>query len=309
MGPVRRHAGHYPQQEFLVEALGLFPNALLGFGMLLGGSVGYWLGADASMFIMLIGLTACVYALSLWVARRRLRSDFEKGYIAERQIGQALDKAITAKGCAIAHGVTGVMKSGDIDHIVATPRGVWIIETKYRRVPKGKFPGVLSRLRACRAEVEALLPSGTSVRPCLVLAYERGKVKPKRDGGIRVYNNDTFRSEFLAELRAERLESTAVVDKRTSSTIWRLSRGEAGPEPTTEELQEAPVGGFPTDSASGRKKQPPKPVPNAGKPWTSKDDRELRRLHEEGWATSRLAKYFGRTPNAIKLRLEKLGSR
>ena len=200
--------------------------------------------------------------LFLWGLRRRRKSAFKKGYIAERQIGRALEEAITAKGCAIAHSVTGVMKSGDIDHIVATPQGVWVIETKYRRVPEERFSDVLSRLHACRARVEALLPSDTPVRACLVLAYEESSVKPKRDR-ILVYNNDTFRSEFLVRMRAERLGSGVVVDKRTSSTIWRLSRGEAVPELATADLQEATVDGFPADSATSRKEQPSKRFPNA----------------------------------------------
>ena len=57
---MRRYAGNYPQSEFFVEVLGPLPVALLGLGMLLGGGVGYWLGANASM---LIGLTAFVSSL------------------------------------------------------------------------------------------------------------------------------------------------------------------------------------------------------------------------------------------------------
>lgn len=47
--------------------------------------------------------------------------------------------------------------------------------------------------------------------------------------------------------------------------------------------------------------------PNAGKPWSGSDDEELRRLFSSGNAVEDLALLFGRTPNGIRQRLERLG--
>ncbi len=47
--------------------------------------------------------------------------------------------------------------------------------------------------------------------------------------------------------------------------------------------------------------------PNAGKPWRAQDDEELRRLFESGNSTADLALTFARTPNGIRVRLERLG--
>lgn len=47
--------------------------------------------------------------------------------------------------------------------------------------------------------------------------------------------------------------------------------------------------------------------PNAGKPWSNTDDDELRRLCTAGNAVEDLALLFGRTPNGIRQRLERLG--
>lgn len=47
--------------------------------------------------------------------------------------------------------------------------------------------------------------------------------------------------------------------------------------------------------------------PNAGKPWSNADDEELRRLFTSGNAVEDLALLFGRTPNGIQVRLERLG--
>lgn len=47
--------------------------------------------------------------------------------------------------------------------------------------------------------------------------------------------------------------------------------------------------------------------PNAGKPWRSQDDDELRRLFESGNSVDDLALTFARTPNGVRMRLEHLG--
>lgn len=47
--------------------------------------------------------------------------------------------------------------------------------------------------------------------------------------------------------------------------------------------------------------------PNAGKPWSGTDDEELRRLFSSGNAIEDLALLFARTPNGVRLRLERLG--
>ena len=47
--------------------------------------------------------------------------------------------------------------------------------------------------------------------------------------------------------------------------------------------------------------------PNAGKPWSAADDEELRRLFGSGNSIDDLSLLFARTPNGVKLRLERLG--
>ena len=65
------------------------------------------------------------------------RSDnLEKGIaIPESQrIGQAIELALISDHCAVAHGVSKIARVGDIDHLIATPLGLLVVETKYRRV-------------------------------------------------------------------------------------------------------------------------------------------------------------------------------
>ena len=233
---------------------------------------------------------------------------FRKGYIAERQIGRALEQAITARGCAVAHNVMGVMDSGDIDHIVVTRRNVWVIETKYRRVLEKAFPKVLRRLHACRQSVEALLPKGTPVRPCLVLAYDGDGVKPDWDG-IRVFNNETF-GTLLDDLRAERNEAVGAsrIDRRVPEMVWQLSRGESpSPVEAAKDRCETHEVGDSNDAPRTRLDEVRSQHPKAYERWTPEDDQRLADLHEAGWDEAGLADEFDRQPSAIRSRLQKLG--
>ena len=148
-----------------------------------------------------------------------------KGLDAETRVGQIIEYAITARDCAVAHSVIEIAKVGDIDHIVATPRGIWVIETKYKRVPKKAFPEVLSRIAANTDAVREWAPAGTDVRACLVLAYETGKARKTRSHGkekIAVYTEESL-AALMRELRKE-ARGSGSLDERIAKDIWRLAR-------------------------------------------------------------------------------------
>ena len=60
---------------------------------------------------------------------------------AERNVGGLIEYGITAPGCAIAHSVTEIAEIGDIDHLVATPGCLWVVETKYWQSAQGALSG------------------------------------------------------------------------------------------------------------------------------------------------------------------------
>lgn len=296
-GPVRGQAGAYLETELLAEVFGPIPALFLGVGMLLGAGVYPWVGVVP---VLGTGIAALAGAACFWIWRRRRRQSFSKGHIAERQVGRALEQAITAKGCAIAHNVMTVVDAGDIDHIIATPRRVWVVETKYRRLPKDAFGKALARLHVCRRKVEALFPPGTTVSACLILAYEDGGVRLERDG-IEVFNNKTFRTDFLRRLREER-DSSRLVDGQVATVVWRLSRGEEIDAGGVSVQRKDDARGSPDP---GRTEKLRRHHPKAYERWTQEEDRELRDLHEAGWSVERLAEHFGRQRSAIRSRLRK----
>ena len=138
-------------------------------------------------------------------------------------MGQIIEYAITAESCAVAHSVKEIAKVGDIDHIVATPVGVWVIETKYKKVPKKFFRDVLSRIAENTNAVRQWVPAGTPVRGCLVLAYETDIKKKNYSHGkekITVYTQDSLVS-LMREVRLEAREKRSL-DERITKDIWKL---------------------------------------------------------------------------------------
>jgi len=120
-----------------------------------------------------------------------------KGENAERRVAQCIEYAITAEDCAVAHSVTHqIAEYGDIDHLVATPAGLWVIETKYQHVLESKFRETLERIAANVKTVREWAPTGTPVRGCLVLAYENKKYKKtiydKKEEKIFIYTQNTL---------------------------------------------------------------------------------------------------------------------
>lgn len=240
----------------------------------------------------------------MWWFLRRRRRNFEKGHVAERQIGRALEQAVTADNCAIAHNVEGVASSRDIDHIVATPQGVWVVETKYRRVPNRNFPYVLKRIGADVARMRERLPPDTPVHGCLVLAYETDGVVAERDG-VRVYNHDTFATEFLVTLRNERRDDLTV-NRQVARVVWQLGRGDAVENDDVTALCHGRSADPRGKRKADRQDETRRRFPKAGERWSEQDDRELLRLHAEGWNDARLGENFGRKPSAIRSRRRKL---
>ena len=93
---------------------------------------------------------ACV--ASLLVVRHGFRNygeeNLEKVFEAETLIGRRIEAAITRPIHAVAHNVEiEGAEPGDIDHIVATPGGLVVVESKFADVPEDRFPRVRRGLR------------------------------------------------------------------------------------------------------------------------------------------------------------------
>ncbi len=154
--------------------------------------------------------------------RRWSLSNLERGIDAEYRVGQVVDYALVPRNCAVAHGVVDIAAEGDIDHLVATPQALWVVETKVRAVPKKQFPAVLDRIARNVHAVEAWA-SGVPVRGCLVLldGFPGKREYEARDGTpVVVHDEKSLRNALRREVRGEEGPGGAELARR----VWKLGR-------------------------------------------------------------------------------------
>lgn len=179
-----------------------------------------WIGPVGTIIIW--GTTVVGILIAIVVVGWNLEN-LEKGVDAETLVGRAIERAITAENCAVAHSVKEIAKVGDIDHIVATPSAVWVIETKYKWVPKPFFNKVLKGIAANTHAVREWLPKGTPVRGCLVLAFfvgQPGKPEFAADGEKIYAYYDT---KSLSKEMGKEGGKGPPLDPTIVKQIWELS--------------------------------------------------------------------------------------
>ena len=168
------------------------------------------------------------------VSRRRTSDrwrmeDIEKGLDAETRVGQAIDYAVVAPECAVAHNVTEIAKYGDIDHIVLTPARLWVVETKSGRVPNKEFRKVRAQIAAnVAAAREWALDHDIQVpvQGCLVLAS--GELTARDEQG---YDDKASGEKILVEDRkslVRKLRGDArgrqAADNEGVKHVWALGK-------------------------------------------------------------------------------------
>ena len=193
-------------------AIGQAPHALTG-----GGSS--WTTAAAW------GAILTAIAASLWATRvlaRKRVDGLKTGEGAGTCARHAIEHALTAPGCAVAHSVRSIARAGTIDHLVATPLRLWIIETKHDDVPRDQLPAVLRQVAENTSAVWKWAPPGTPVRGCLVLA--KGSMPGRRtcDYGkepVVLHTPASLARELGDEASQERM-----IDERVAAEVWELGR-------------------------------------------------------------------------------------
>ena len=217
----RRSPAAWLRRRLVARYLGLLVAAVVAGGACLGAFLGDWV---PTVYVSAVGGLVVVGAY-VWLrfSSRWSLANLEKGLDAEYRIGQVIDYALVPPGCAVAHGVTGIGVGGDIDHLVATPGGLWVIETKVRAVPRKRFPAVLDRIADNVRAVGDWAP-GVPVRGCLVLleAFE-GRRDYEGGNGTPVVLHDE--KSLRDALRAEVLEK-GPGDGRLARRVWALGRVE-----------------------------------------------------------------------------------
>ena len=234
---MKRNPGEWLRDRLFDRVVQAALLGMGGIGWLLGAGLVLWTTRGPSQAVpewmvwsMLLPGAGFLMA-ALYKAKRGWRlPDMRKGARAEETIGQAIEYALTRDACAVAHHVEEIARVGDIDHLVATPSGLWVIETKHGRVPKSEFAETLRRIAANVEGVREWAP-GTRVTGCLVFASDQQKrPKPTFKHGKETIRAFANRRALMRELRNEARGSGDSLD--LARRVWKLGKLEANDQPS-----------------------------------------------------------------------------
>ena len=145
--PLRsRQIGHVPGQQLVERVADSQENMLLAVilmyfafpVMLLAWALQRVppdrLRIDGTAWVYLLGaLGMFVLGLRSFLKHLKARQKARDGLLAERVTGMQLNRLV-AQGCTVMHDVPS--DTGNIDHVVIAPRGVYAVETKSLRKPR-----------------------------------------------------------------------------------------------------------------------------------------------------------------------------
>lgn len=231
---MKRNPGEWLRSRILERNLEVALWTVAGSAWLLGAVVALWVGSGSKPLGQWFGLIAALLpgaaflGKALYVEKRGWRMpDMRKGARAEEMVGHAIEYALTRGTCAVAHHVEDedIARIGDIDHLVATPDGLWVIETKHGRVPKSEFAETLRRIAANVEGVREWAP-GVRVTGCLVFANkQRRRPKPAYEHGKETIRAFADRTALMGELRKKAREMGD--SRRLARRVWELGKLEA----------------------------------------------------------------------------------
>ena len=176
-------AGDWLRGELIsrIAVLGMILMAYAGFalGFAVRGLPSF--EGPAGTLAALIFMAAVVLTIvGFWLYLRRTDATWLRGLRAEQRIGDLIEHALAGAGCAFALDVKEALNgSGNVDHVVMTPAGIWVVETKSGWLSKRQFPqALLVAVKLRRGRASAVGHHGEQ-RPLdgkldLVLAGELG---------------------------------------------------------------------------------------------------------------------------------------
>ena len=235
---MRREPGHWLRIQYLKQYLKKGLEAVFGFAVLGGLIAGILLQSLSQKLwpdwatVITLGVSVLAAVCFYWLQKGRSQKgrwqldNLKKGQLAETQVGNAIDYAVTAPGCAVAHDVmdADIAKRGNIDHIVATPKRIWVIETKSSQIPKKKFPRALSGIAANVKTVRKWARLQTEVRGCLVIDSTNQRSSKRKADGEEIWVES--RRSLVNKLKMEVHEAGPPDSgaKELTQRVWALGK-------------------------------------------------------------------------------------
>ena len=215
-----RHTRTVPVLLVAAGGAGL-AGLLLGFGLgqMVHASPGLMAGAFALAAAIALA-TAAFLVLRTFGHRGASRTEMHRAAASTRD---AIEHALAAPGCAVAHAVSTIARAGNIDHLVATPVRLWVIGAPRRRVTREELPGVLARIADNTTAVWDWASPGTPVRGCLVLGHESRLARDQYNHGkgpVVVHTPATLARELKDEAGL-----APELDERVADAVGKLRPG------------------------------------------------------------------------------------
>ena len=128
------------------------------------------------------GFIIVVVAAVSWLLIGRTDSSWHRGLAAERRVGDWIEHVLVRKGCAFAHDVKESLgPGGNVDHVVLTPAGVWVVETKAAWLREERFKDALRQVAGNVQRVRDKLETPLPIRGALVIADDTKPYESDRD--------------------------------------------------------------------------------------------------------------------------------
>lgn len=176
------------EMQVRFAAIGMAAGAVLGcaLGVTVGGIplIGKLTQAYAGWPTLAGSLGVMGLTLGLtWLALHRTEATRGRGSDAERRVGDRIEHALVRWGCAFAHDVKEALDGGgNVDHVVLTGAGVWVVKTTAAWLDEGPFQDALQEAAANVQRVRRKLDrSDVAVRAALVAADNREPFEADRD--------------------------------------------------------------------------------------------------------------------------------
>ena len=226
-------AGGWLRREILgrVTSAGMLVMVITGFmvGFLIRGlPMLDVLDRNLAAWGMLGVVSLVCGALYLFIGRvESTTGTWNRGWEAERRVGDLIEHAVVQPGCAFAHDVKeAIGGSGNIDHVVMIPLGVWVVETKSGWLSKRRFPKALRQAAGNARRVSRHLETALPVRGALVIdGGENGSFEGDFDWKgepVKVFGAQAFWRVLRSEREQGTTSGSASEMARVETVVWDL---------------------------------------------------------------------------------------
>ena len=155
---------------------------------------------------------------------RRTQATWGAGWAAERRVGDRIEHALVRPDCAFAHDVREVLGGGgNVDHVVLTPAGVWVVETKASWLEPERFQKALQQAARNAQRLREHLATQIPVRAALVIADSEEPYEHECDWlgeEVIAFRLVSFWQRLGTECKSEAADGSE--QKKLRQLVWNL---------------------------------------------------------------------------------------